>query len=178
MHVSLLSYPFTHISQVFSQRETDGFIWYELILVRQGVMMAFGNPTGWECCYFAQFCYEYSVHVHSRIFNTWSWCESRFSKIFYNVINVHYHTLYHRDNWIFVVRASADMHDLSYGALARGCDNSETNIQDIGKQCSSDKLTVEIIILCQFFNMSGDTLDACIFFVRSKVCWWFRIVEC
>ena len=46
MHVSLLSYPFTHISQVFSQRETDGFIWYELILVRQGVMMAFGNPTG------------------------------------------------------------------------------------------------------------------------------------
>mgnify|MGYP001798220055 CR=1 FL=1 len=71
------------------------------------------------------------------------------------------------------------MHDLSYGALAKGCDNSETNMQDIGKQCSSDKLTVEIIILCQSFNMYGEIhYMLAFFFVRSKVCWWFCIVEC
>ena len=91
-----------------------------------------------------------------------------FFKIPYNVINVHYHTSYHRDNWIFVVRASADMHDLSYGALAKGCDNSETNMQDIGKQCSSDKLTVETIILCQSFNMYGEIHYMIAFFLSGQ----------
>ena len=66
-----------------------------------------------------------------------------------------------------MVRASADMHDLSYGALAKGCDNSETNMQDIGKQCS-DNLNVEIIILCQFFNMSGEIHYMLAFFFSGQ----------